>query len=116
MNSMWAPLLRPEQPKPQQRPGRRPPTHPTKYSVGDQVGEWTLLDYQPGGHKPVRKVPRWLCRCSCGVTRWVLGSNLLSGQSKSCGHAKRQGYRAVTLNGGDIRNPTPTMIAAKKGT
>lgn len=31
------------------------------------------------------KLPRWICRCSCGRTSAVLGINLRSGNTKSCG-------------------------------
>lgn len=28
---------------------------------------------------------RWLCRCDCGNEKIILGSNLLSGRTTSCG-------------------------------
>lgn len=47
-------------------------------------GEWTVLqksDRSIGGHT------YWLCRCSCGVEKEVLGINLRNGKTTSCGHA-----------------------------
>lgn len=58
---------------------------------GDKFGEWTLVDYKPGSEKRksgegVRRMPAWLCVCSCGVERVVRTDNLVKGASKSCGH------------------------------
>lgn len=46
--------------------------------TGIQFGDWTVLEY-------VGEL-RWKCRCSCGAVSNVLGYNLRSGHSKSCGH------------------------------
>lgn len=43
-----------------------------------QFGEWTVLEYAGD--------LRWKCRCSCGKEFNVLGYNLRSGHTKSCGH------------------------------
>lgn len=42
-------------------------------------GEWTVINRVPNSAK-------LLCRCSCGTEREVYIQNLLSGESKSCGH------------------------------
>ena len=47
--------------------------------VGQRFGEWEVLSYSGN--------MRWLCRCSCGVEREVLGKNLRDGKTTSCGHA-----------------------------
>lgn len=47
--------------------------------IGQHFGEWEVLSYHGN--------MMWLCRCSCGVTREVLGRNLRNGTSTSCGHA-----------------------------
>lgn len=49
---------------------------------GDIFGRWTVLDERVGG--------RVLCRCACGIERFVLPGNLVQGVSKSCGCLKRQ--------------------------
>jgi hypothetical protein len=59
---------------------------PLLYEAGQRIGEWTLLEYQPGRTKGERRSPKWKCACSCGVVRMVDSGNLYSGQSKSCGH------------------------------
>lgn len=73
---MWGELLK----------AKRSVGSPRKLHTGDQIGDWVLLDYKPGAKKPERISPRWWCRCSCGTERWVRASNLLNGQSQSCGH------------------------------
>ncbi len=49
---------------------------------GMTVGEWTVEKLEKTDARG-----RWFfCRCSCGVTRIVLGVELRRGKSKSCGH------------------------------
>lgn len=51
--------------------------------TGQVFGEWVVIEERgraTGGHY------YWFCRCSCGVTREVLGVNLRNGVSRSCGH------------------------------
>ena len=45
---------------------------------GKTFGEWTVLEYAGD--------LRWVCRCSCGKEFNVLGYNLRSGHTRSCGH------------------------------
>lgn len=52
----------------------------------------SLADSDKTGRK------RWLCRCSCGTERIVIGHNLISGKSVSCGHT-RLGKRRKDLTG-----------------
>lgn len=61
--------------------GRRP-------AVIKHFGEWEVIKDIPGTNK-------WLCRCSCGIDREVDGYALLSGSSKSCGHATT-GFKDLT--------------------
>jgi hypothetical protein len=55
--------------------------------TGQQFGRWSVLARDegptPNGHS------RWICRCSCGVERVVVGNNLRTGKSNSCGHEAR---------------------------
>ena len=99
---MWSPLIAPR---------RRLHPH-IKLHVGDRVGEWELLEYQPGAKKPERICPLWRCRCSCGAERWVRSSNLLSGQSKCCGHT-RPGGRLPAGNLSDLSGEMTTMKQAQ---
>ena len=52
-----------------------------KIKKGDQFGEWTVIE-------PYSKSEKSLCRCSCGVERYISNYQLRNGASKSCGHAK----------------------------
>ena len=47
--------------------------------AGRAFGEWTVLEYN-GNRK-------WHCRCSCGKENIVSTYSLISGKTKSCGHA-----------------------------
>ena len=53
--------------------------------TGMTFGEWTVLGFDESscGNSGGR---RWICRCSCGRVKSVLGNLLRRGESKSCGH------------------------------
>lgn len=51
---------------------------------GLDIGRWTVLEQS--GNAP-KGGALWRCRCSCGNTRDVLGSDLRQGKSTSCGCA-----------------------------
>ncbi len=51
--------------------------------TGQKVGRWTVL-HRVAGEKR-RGGALWLCRCSCGIEKIVLGATLRVGESKSCG-------------------------------
>lgn len=57
--------------------------------IGQVFGEWTVV--QPTVIDHVGRA-MWSCRCSCGVEKNVLGSNLTRGGTKSCGHARGGGF------------------------
>ena len=51
--------------------------------TGQRYGEYTVLAEAPsdrGGNA------KWLCRCSCGKTAYVRGSDLISGKVTCCNH------------------------------
>jgi hypothetical protein len=48
-------------------------------------GQWELVEGAPVLQVPMKKI---LCKCSCGVERYVFMRSLTLGQSKSCGHTK----------------------------
>ena len=45
------------------------------------------------------KAATWLCRCDCGAKTVVLGSNLKSGRSQSCGCLRREKLKGRSNNG-----------------
>lgn len=64
-------------------------------ATGGQVGSWTLLE-----RKTVPKRSMWLCKCRCGVDRWVLSDSLRSGKSRGCGcEMGLRGGAARTVHG-----------------
>ena len=53
---------------------------------GKIFGDWKVLNFDcvKDGHA------YWVCQCSCGLIKSVLGSSLTSGQSTSCGHESKK--------------------------
>ena len=56
-----------------------------------KYGRWTVLakaldHITPSG----RRHKQWACRCTCGVEKDVLGTNLRQGLSRSCGCLRRE--------------------------
>jgi hypothetical protein len=59
--------------------------------TGRRVGHWTVLAiHQERRRRRNKPYILWRCRCDCGVERLVLGGNLHSGQSTSCGCVRRE--------------------------
>lgn len=57
--------------------------------TGQRFGRWTVIRRkgsriygEPGASS---SFPLWECRCDCGTVALVLGENLKSGRSRSCG-------------------------------
>jgi hypothetical protein len=73
--------------------------------VGQQFGRWTVLALHPErvryGKHTVQ--PLWLCRCTCGSERRVLGYVLRWGQSRSCGCLRREKSAARMFKHGHAR-------------
>ena len=44
------------------------------------------------------KYARWLCQCSCGNPTIVLGADLRSGATQSCGCLQREQLRASAMS------------------
>lgn len=61
--------------------------------TGQQFGDWTVLSR---GNKANDGHIKWLCRCSCGTEREVVGKDLKSGRSTNCG-CKRNEKRSEAL-------------------
>jgi hypothetical protein len=62
---------------------------------GQQFGKWTVLRW---AETISFSRQRWLCRCSCGTERTVIGNTLINGTSKSCGCAGRERSRRHGLS------------------
>lgn len=48
---------------------------------------------------------RWICRCDCGETREVFGSNLIRGLSQSCGCLTRERVKEANTTHGRRHTP-----------
>lgn len=44
----------------------------------------------PNGKFHLSSYPRWRCRCDCGKETIVMGGNLKTGQTQSCGCLQRE--------------------------
>lgn len=57
--------------------------------VGDTFGKLSVVEAAP--NHPSTGRTRWICKCSCGSSKIVVGHQLVSGDTKSCGclHARR---------------------------
>ena len=63
--------------------------------TGRRFGRWTVIRregtyYWPSKGAREFSSPYWLCRCDCGNEGLVIGANLRSGNSRSCGCARRK--------------------------
>jgi len=54
--------------------------------AGQTVGRWTVLEER----KIENGAAKWLCRCQCGTTRYVMERSLLYGGSQSCGCLRKE--------------------------
>lgn len=55
--------------------------------TGQTFGRLTVIERAESDNRHNHK---WLCRCTCGETRSVIGYNLTSGLTKSCGCLHRE--------------------------
>jgi hypothetical protein len=56
--------------------------------VGNRFGRLVVVDRAVDSHSP--RHPKWKCECDCGKTKTVVGCNLRSGATKSCGCLARE--------------------------
>lgn len=69
--------------------------------------EWKVLKFDKvkDGHA------YWICECSCGIIKSVLGSSLTSGESTSCGHESK---KIIDLTGQHFGKLTPLYKTEKR--
>lgn len=75
--------------------------------TGSKFERWTVLSFS---HRNSAGSASWNCQCECGSLGKVLGSNLTSGSSTSCGCWKKE--QAVTH--GMTRHPAFRVFCAAK--
>ena len=71
-------------------------------------GDWTVIDRVPGTTK-------WLCECTCGNKKEVEAKALLSGTSKSCGHATTglKDLTGQTFGNWKVLRKSPVQIGSR---
>lgn len=66
----------------------------SKVYEGARFGRLTVVSF--AGYRPRsdgRNLSWWLCRCDCGVEKWILSKSLKSGKTQSCGCLWSDGHR-----------------------
>jgi hypothetical protein len=74
---------------------------------GNTIGQWTILEETEKRGKGSRY---FKCRCSCGVTREVRGTNITSGMSRSCGHELKKRH-SQAMERVFAKSPSPAAAA-----
>lgn len=70
--------------------------YPTHDLTGNRFGNLVVIK-KAGIQKQHTK---WLCKCDCGIIKEILGSNLVSGHTTSCGCVHRKISKAIhTIHG-----------------
>lgn len=60
------------------------------FENGTRFGNWTVIGSgQKPGKRAAGRHTTSLCRCSCGITRFVKNTVLSKGRSQSCGHVSQ---------------------------
>lgn len=70
---------------------------------GRGFGRWTVLEF---ARKNNTGMPYWRCRCECGTEREVLGAQLRTGGSRSCGCLQRFHLEPKSKRHGMWKHPT----------
>ena len=70
---------------------------------GKRFGRLTVIERYGTYISPAdeSKAVTWLCRCDCGAKTVVLGSNLKSGRSQSCGCLRREKLKGRRADNGE---------------
>ena len=76
--------------------------------TGRVFGRLTVTGRGPNGYRNGRPVATWVCACACGATVGTKRSDLVSGDTKSCGCLKRDLTSALRRkHGATIGGRTP---------
>lgn len=71
--------------------------------AGKRFGRLTALRVATG--EEARSYVRWLCRCDCGVEKFIARTSLRSGDSQSCGCLQVEGIKARRTDHGKSKTP-----------
>ena len=58
--------------------------------TGRKYGRLKVIKRVPSDNKYSAPRPLWLCECECGNTTVVIGANLRTGMTRSCGCLRRE--------------------------
>ena len=58
--------------------------------TGRDYGRLHVLYRAEQDRKGADRRPTWVCKCACGETTIVLGANLRTGMTRSCGCLRRE--------------------------
>lgn len=78
--------------------------------TGNYYGRWHVLGYIG----KVKGSAVWLCECSCGTIREVVGNNLRRGQSISCGCYQRERSSLASFRHGLTEHPLYCVWSSMK--
>ena len=79
--------------------------------TGEKFGKLRVISRSFPNYKDGRA--RWLCRCSCGNTRVVIGKHLRSGSTKSCGCLVKENFSRVNRKHGMSYVKSPRRRATR---
>jgi hypothetical protein len=74
-------------------------------AIGEVFGRLTVVAIAPSATKWHR---RFLCRCSCGRTKTVFGTNLVRGRTQSCGCLQKERTRDAQTEHGHTADDSKT--------
>jgi hypothetical protein len=78
--------------------------------AGRKFGELTVLKH----HGKYRNKHFWFCKCSCGCSVSVTGTAMVSGNTRSCGCIRRDGYTMVERKDRKIEATSLWMTLCRK--
>ena len=85
---------------------------PTINMKGQKIGRLFVKEQAPKNPNLKSRVTRWICECDCGNTIIVSGSNLRSGNTKSCGCLQKEITSKIKFN--DLTNKRFGKLIALK--
>lgn len=67
---------------------------------GLTFGQWTVLEIdrsRPSGHGSAL---HWICRCTCGLVKSVIGAHIVNGKTRRCRSCSRKSSRGIPKGNG----------------
>jgi hypothetical protein len=80
-----------------------------KNLTGKSFGRWTVL-----GRARTNRPIKWVCECTCGTIRTVVGNNLRRGMTLSCGCYHKEKASEAAFKHGKIDHPLYVVWSSMK--